>query len=147
MCCAAGRCNRVGLPIPPPPPFSMLLSCGSRCFCSLVSDRQQQPAWCWPRSAFGLSLRLHCLVWKPTCEPGQFKGVTWQLQDQGLELKNCHQREVMLKEYFLEMLRSHYLDLHLLRTGKGAIHLQSVPSFRQKELAGAARSTGGLREM
>lgn len=96
--------------------------------------------------ALGLSLRLHCLVWKPTCEPGkEFKGVTWWLQNQGLELRNCHQREVMLKEHFLEMLRSHYLDLHLLRTGKGAVHLQSVPSFRQKELAGATRSTEGLR--
>lgn len=95
-----------------------------------------------------LALLLRGLVWKPTSGPGQeFKGVTWRLPEQSLELKNSRQREVLMKECFSETPGSHYLDLHLLRTGQRAIHLQSVPSSRQRELAGAVGSTEGLREM
>lgn len=75
------------------------------------------------------------------------KGLPGSSSNLNLELKNSHQREVLIKKHFSETLRSHYLDLHLLRTGRRVIHLQSVPSSRQKKLAGAARSTEGLREM
>lgn len=95
-----------------------------------------------------LALLLRGLVWKPTSGPGQeFKGVTWRFPERSLELKNSRQREVLMKECFSETPGSHYLDLHLLRTRQRAIHLQSVPSSRQRELAGTAGSTEGLREM